>query len=128
MKWFERLKLADWFVLFSILNFFAVHAFTQFYLSANTTADATEERAAAVVQLVEQNPFARWQFLVGNFSYVFKFILLPAFLLTTYWYERKKKGPEAIEPYATGLFMVSILNVFNDAGAVLGVLARKVVV
>lgn len=121
----KLLKLGDWAVIFAYAGFVLVHVFTQFYLSANTTAEATQEHANNVVRVVEANGFAEWQFRLQNYGFIFKFVLFPAIYFVSYYLARRKYGYEAVESLALMIGMMATLNVFNDLGAVLGVMARK---
>lgn len=121
---FKNWRMGDYLVVLALFGFISVHFFTQFYLNAHTSTTDRIETAKAAVEVFEQNPFARWQFRLANFGYVFKLVLFPAIYFTGYYLARRKYGYEAVEQFAITIFMVSVLNVMNDLGAVLGVKAR----
>lgn len=114
--------MTDYIIIFSIIMFIGAHTATNFIIAYHRdTADSIED-ANAVMQVMEQNPVARYFLLAKNLNILFSYVVVPAFILATYMAFRLHPSvePWVLVQVAWIFFFAAFIDVTNDISILLG--------
>lgn len=118
---------ADYILGIGIILMLSSHFMTQYLIAKYTKGNEVIEAGKAVIALMEANPVAALFLNFRKFSYIYSIVILPSFLMSVYYYIRKKyidKDIFMIEAYSISIAGMFMINFFNDAANLLGFLAR----
>ena len=107
-------KHLDILVIIALFMFLFTHFATVAIINKKVEVSGAEY--AAVVELTEANPIAKWWLLSKKFGIILSVLIVPALVFGYYWFIRKRMKPDELKFYVYVVFFIALSNVVNDAG------------
>jgi len=111
----------DYLVILTIIFALTVFTITKFLTSyyADYCGFVNKQEA-----LLEMNPFNSYVIAIGNFSYIYGYVIVPAICIVGYLLMKKYYTRKVLEVYVWLLVAVMFINVLNDMTVLLATLIR----
>jgi hypothetical protein len=110
------------FILFLITRFVTV-------IVQHISVNMSQVSFETVMTVMETNPVAKYIFNLQGISYMIQFAVLPAAMMTLYYYFRRrvlkqKMSVEGLSLYVNFAFFICLVDFLNDLSVLLGLLLR----
>lgn len=114
----------DKIMIVALILIVSTHSITNYLIHIHRTPSQNVQEFNDSVLILEANPVTRFIFSLGNFKYIYSYVLLPAIVVALYWVQRRRLGsnPDQLEAFAVFFLAFSFLNFMNDLSVLLAYL------
>lgn len=123
-----KLIRADYIFLIAMVLMLGSHSVTQYLVAKYTSAEQIADSGEKILVAAEMNPLAVFLLQFEKMKYLYSYLLAPAFMGAIYYYCRRKFitiNPDILEALSVMLFLMYMINFFNDASYMLGFVVRN---
>lgn len=117
-----KLVKSDYIIIAALILLIGAHTTTNYIVWHMQEVAEKVQIAESVVLEYEANPIARYFMSLGQFKFIFSYIIAPGTLIGLYYYIRNKysKDNVVIESYSIAFLMVCVMDFLNDLSIALG--------